>query len=100
MKQQWSLRHPASNEPSTEEQGSFSKESRHPHVVCYIHGHSHASWGISQFGDVPVINPGALKYGRFAELILEQCMDDDGKTRWNVQSVCFHQLPRHCYLSE
>ena len=57
-------------------------------ILFHVHGHSHNCWGMSQVGKIPVINPGALKDGRFAiaELV---CLDG----KWKFQPVAFHLLP-------
>jgi Icc-related predicted phosphoesterase len=37
-------------------------------VFCLLHGHSHFAWGHAKYGDVSIINPGALRDGRLALL--------------------------------
>ncbi|KAJ3092335.1 hypothetical protein HK102_008485 [Quaeritorhiza haematococci] len=53
-----------SSSPSTT-LGSFGP------LLMHIHGHSHAAWGLSHLGSIPVVNPGAMRDGRFAIATIE-----------------------------
>eukprot|EP00117_Sycon_ciliatum_P001120 scpid87315/ scgid6916/ len=58
-------------------------------VVLNIHGHTHAGYGYSHIGAVPIINPGSLKEKRYGRLVVRhgEC------GRWQVDSITFHTLP-------
>jgi len=59
--------------------------------LLWIHGHTHAGKGIDQgmtdFGTIPVVNPGGLCYGRFSVLNLK-FIDN----KWKIDNVEFHRL--------
>ncbi|KAI9092892.1 hypothetical protein DFS34DRAFT_632253 [Phlyctochytrium arcticum] len=62
------------------------------HVLFNVHGHSHASWGLSQLGNVPIINPGPLRDGRYATVTLERLMDEKFQQRWTLTNVTFGRV--------
>eukprot|EP00792_Barthelona_sp_PAP020_P005522 TRINITY_DN2682_c0_g1_i1.p1 TRINITY_DN2682_c0_g1~~TRINITY_DN2682_c0_g1_i1.p1 ORF type:complete len:272 (-),score=65.07 TRINITY_DN2682_c0_g1_i1:345-1160(-) len=41
-------------------------EDYHEHIPLWLHGHVHEGWGLTHFGSTTIVNPGALKDGRFA----------------------------------
>ncbi|ORX52550.1 Metallo-dependent phosphatase [Piromyces finnis] len=55
--------------------------------LLWIHGHTHAGKGMTDFGTIPVVNPGGLCYGRFSVLNLKYSND-----QWNIENVEFHSL--------
>ncbi|RKO85907.1 hypothetical protein BDK51DRAFT_29714, partial [Blyttiomyces helicus] len=59
------------------------------HIALHVHGHSHASWGVSHLGIVPIINPGPLRDGRFAVAEIEQGLDEHFKRKWRLVRVEF-----------
>lgn len=46
-------------------------------VLLNIHGHTHSGKGFYCFGNVPVINPGALTLGSFCSVTLKRDCNDD-----------------------
>ncbi|KAI8826254.1 uncharacterized protein EV422DRAFT_564064 [Fimicolochytrium jonesii] len=59
-----------------------------PPLLFHAHGHAHTSWGLSQLGNVPVINPGALRDGRYAVVTVERSWGEEGRV-WRVEDVRF-----------
>jgi len=55
--------------------------------LLWVHGHTHAGKGMTDFGTIPVVNPGGLCYGHFSVLNLK--FDND---KWNIENVEFHSL--------
>jgi hypothetical protein len=47
-------------------------ESCKQYIMINIHGHSHYPFGLSHIGQTMIINPGALRDGRFAIVSLAQ----------------------------
>ena len=51
-------------------------------ILLNIHGHTHESAGICNLGNTTIINPGALKEGKFAIMKLKQEeVEGDGKIK-------------------
>uniref|UniRef100_A0A1D1XPM3 Uncharacterized protein MJ1162 n=1 Tax=Anthurium amnicola TaxID=1678845 RepID=A0A1D1XPM3_9ARAE len=46
------------------------------YITLHIHGHSHYPFGLSHIGQTMIVNPGALRDGRFAILSLVQTIKD------------------------
>ncbi|CAI2175541.1 1863_t:CDS:2 [Funneliformis geosporum] len=68
---------------------SLNEPSQH-YITINIHGHSHYPFGLSHVGQTMIVNPGALKDGRFAILTLVQLdkdkfMEEDGERREYMQ---------------
>ena len=58
-------------------------------ILLHIHGHSHEGWGVARLpSGVMVVNPGALKDGRFGMVEIEE--KENGKFR--VASIQLHSL--------
>lgn len=57
-------------------------------ILLHIHGHSHEGWGVTQLpSGVTVVNPGALKDGRFGMVEIDQ---ENGK--FKVSTIQLHSL--------
>jgi len=56
--------------------------------LLWIHGHTHAGKGMTDFGSIPILNPGGLCYGQFSILSLKYT--DDNK--WKIENIEFHNL--------
>ncbi|KAG4084368.1 Metallo-dependent phosphatase [Neocallimastix lanati (nom. inval.)] len=56
--------------------------------LLWIHGHTHAGKGLTSLGNIPILNPGALCYGRFSILNLS-LRDND---QWAIDNIEFHSL--------
>ncbi|KAJ3021699.1 hypothetical protein HKX48_007985 [Thoreauomyces humboldtii] len=61
-------------------------------LMFHVHGHSHAAWGISHLGSVPVINPGALRDGRFAIATIEWSLNEGLVGGWKLMGVDFGKV--------
>jgi len=55
--------------------------------LLWIHGHAHERRGMTDFGSIPVVNPGALTSGNFS--ILNLILKDE---KWVIEDVEFHNL--------
>jgi len=55
--------------------------------LLWIHGHTHSGKGLTDFGTIPVLNPGALCYGQFSVLDLKLKND-----KWVIENIEFHNL--------
>jgi len=55
--------------------------------LLWIHGHTHGGKGLTDFGSIPILNPGALCYGQFSVLNLK--LNED---KWNIDTIEFHKL--------
>jgi len=55
--------------------------------LLWIHGHTHAGKGMTDFGTIPIVNPGGLCYGQFSILNLKF-----SNNKWNIVDVEFHNL--------
>ncbi|KAJ1994727.1 hypothetical protein H4R33_000150 [Dimargaris cristalligena] len=64
----------------------------HP-VALNIHGHSHHAWGLGRSGRVPVVNPGALRDGRFVIVTLSKVAGSGDSDQWMMTDCEFHRLP-------
>ncbi len=63
-------------------------------VILNIHGHSHARFGLSHIGRIPILNPGALLHGRYALLTLRESLSSifKGKKTWAIDDISFKSL--------
>jgi Icc-related predicted phosphoesterase len=55
--------------------------------LLWIHGHAHSQKGLTDLGNIPVLNPGALCSGRFS--VLNLSLKDD---KWVIDNIEFHKL--------
>jgi len=55
--------------------------------LLWIHGHTHSGKGMTNFGTIPVVNPGGLCHGQFSILNLKFSND-----KWMIENVEFHNL--------
>ncbi|KAJ3300847.1 hypothetical protein HDU76_006017, partial [Blyttiomyces sp. JEL0837] len=61
-------------------------------VLFHVHGHSHSSWGVSHIGKIPIINPGPLRDGYYAEVLLRQELDYRMMRKWYLAGVSINRL--------
>ncbi|KAJ3040201.1 hypothetical protein HDV00_011298 [Rhizophlyctis rosea] len=78
---------PLQRSPFSPKPGSPKQQS--PNILFHLHGHSHSAWGISHIGNIPVINAGALKDGRFAIATVEYGLGLGMVKRWELKGVEF-----------
>ncbi|KAJ1965011.1 hypothetical protein IWQ62_002771 [Dispira parvispora] len=87
--------------PSNEEE--FGSQALRTHLVTLdqhpwltnallVHGHAHGAWGLAHLGPLRVLNPGALRDGRFAVVTLRRPLLESESSTWQIHSCLFQCL--------
>ena len=61
-------------------------------IFLNIHGHTHESSGECTVGNAKVINPGALKEGKFVILDMVRKTTAKGSGKWLVEKTQYYDL--------
>ncbi|KAJ1649764.1 hypothetical protein IWQ61_009249 [Dispira simplex] len=71
-----------------------------PAKVLHIHGHAHRAWGLAHLGPLRVLNPGALRDGRFSVVTLRRSLVETDLSAWQMHSCLFQCLDAEPPTSE
>jgi Icc-related predicted phosphoesterase len=61
-------------------------------VILNVHGHTHDATGHAMLYNIPVVNPGPLKYGHYTIVSLKR-KDSQQSNSWYAHNIEFHQFP-------